>query len=122
MKFVNKQIEELSLANLTIPQFLALAIETSKLLGWVFGDINTTGFVAYTNNGFSSWNAEFRLKITKGLAIIQSESGADSVTDATENKKNLQSFISKFNYLKKALVHEDDMQVHRKFTSGFSSN
>ena len=100
MKFANKQIEELPLTNLTIPRFLALAIETSKLLGWVFGDINTTGFIAYTDNGFSSWNAEVRLKVKNGLATLQSESRGDGVKDVRENKKNLQNFTSTFNCLK----------------------
>src|SRR5450432_1037031 len=109
MKFANKQIEQLSLTNLTIPQFLALAIETSKSLGWVFGDINSTGFIAYTNNAFSSWNAEVRLKIKDGLAILQSKSRGDDVNDVKENKKNLQSFISTFNSLRKSLGLEEHM-------------
>ena len=119
---VAKQIEELPLANLTVPQFLALAIETSKLLGWVFGDINTTGFIAYTNNGFSLWNAEVRLKIKNGLAILQSESRGDDVTHVMQNKKNLQSFISTFNFLKKSLDHLDHVPEKKKFKSDFSSN
>ncbi len=66
IRFAQKQIEELPLGNLTVEQFLNLAIETSKRLGWVFGDISNTGFIAYTNNGVFSWNAELKLKIKKG--------------------------------------------------------
>ena len=61
--FSQKHIELLSLDNLTAVQFLCLAIETSKLLGWVFGNITETGFIAYTSNGLFSWNAEIKLKI-----------------------------------------------------------
>lgn len=122
MKCANKQIEEIPLTNLTIPQFLTLAIETSNLLGWVFGDINTTGFIAYTNNGFSSWNAEVRLKIKNGLAILQSESRGDDVTHVRENKKNLQNFISTFNSLKKPLTLKELVPEYEKLKSNFCSN
>jgi hypothetical protein len=122
MKFANKQIEEIPLINLTIPQFLILAMETSRLLGWVFGDINTTGFIAYTNNGFSSWNAEVKLKIKNGLAILQSQSRGDDVLDVRENKKNLQRFISTFNGLKKSLAHKEPLPKYEKLRSRFSSN
>ena len=122
MKFANKQIEQLPLTNLTIPQFLTLAIETSNSLGWVFGDINATGFIAYTNNGLFSWNAEVRLKIKNGLAILQSESRGDDVKDVRENKKNLQNFISTFNSLKKPLTLEKLVPQYEKLKSNFSSN
>jgi rhomboid protease GluP len=121
MKFANKQIEQLPLTNLTIPQFLTLAIETSKLLGWIFGDINTTGFIAYTNNSLFSWNAEVRLKIKNGVAILQSESRGDDVQDVRENRKNLQNFISTFDGLKKSLAHEFVPQ-YEKVRSNFSLN
>lgn len=121
-KFANKQIQELPLTGLTISQFLTLAIETSKLLGWVFGDVNTTGFIAYTNNGFSSWNAEVRVKVNKGMAILQSESRGDNVEDVIENKKNLQSFISTFNRLKKSAGHEVPAREYEKAKSNFNLN
>ena len=122
MKFANKQIEQLPLANLTISQFLTLAIETSHLLGWVFGDIQATGFIAYTNNGLFSWNAEVRLKVTNGVAILQSQSRGDDVKDVRENKKNLQNFISTFNGLKKSLGHKEPVPAQEKLKSKFSLN
>jgi rhomboid protease GluP len=122
MKFANKLIDELPLTNLTIQQFLTLALETSKVLGWVFGDISATGFIAYTNNGFSSWNAEVRLKIKNGVAILQSESLGDDVTHVRGNKKNLQNFISTFNSLKKSSEHQKPVPKYEKLKSNFSSN
>src|SRR6476660_5464312 len=96
MGFTQKQIEQLALDNLTVEQFLSLAIETSNLLGWVFGNITATGFIAYTNNGLFSWNAEIKLKIKNGWANLQSESRSDDLIDLRENRKNLQNFISTF--------------------------
>ena len=123
MKFANKQTEQLPLENLTVSQFLTLAIEASNLLGWIFGDINKIGFVAYTNNGIFSWNAEVRLKINDRTASIQSASRGDGVVDVRENKKNIQSFIATFNSLKKSIAVQQEQAV--KYTTlrpGFSSN
>lgn len=106
MGFSQKQVEQLPLDNLTTEQFLCVAIKTSNLLGWIFGDINKTGFIAYTNNGLFSWNAEIKLKIKNGLADLQSKSSGDDLVDLRENKKNLQRFITTFNGLKKTLTPE----------------
>jgi len=107
MRFAQKQVEQLPFNNLTGEQFLSLAIETSKLLGWVFGNINNTGFVAYTNNGLFCWNAEVKLKIENGSAKLQSRSRGDDIIDLRENKKNLERFVSTFKGLKKTLTPEE---------------
>ncbi len=122
MKFANKQVEELPIGKLTAQQFLSLAIEASTSLGWVFGDVNKTGFIAYTNNGLCCWNAEVRLKIINGSAVIQSASRADEVIDVRENKKNLQNFISTFNSLKKSTSHDEFVPKYEQLRSNFSSN
>ncbi len=122
MKFAHKQLEHLPLENLTAAQFLTLAIETSSSLGWVFGDINKSGFVAYTNNGIFSWNAEVRLKIHNDVANLQSASRGDGVVDVRENKKNIQNFIATFNTLKKTIHPEELAPKYEKIRSGFSSN
>jgi rhomboid protease GluP len=110
--FSQKHIELLSLDNLTVAQFLCLAIETSKLLGWVFGNITDTGFIAYTNNGLFSWNAEVKLKIKNGLAILQSESMGDDSIYLHENEKSIQSFIITFQSLKKTLTPEELASIY----------
>ena len=66
MNFTQKHNVELQLADLTSQQFLNIAIETSKSLGWIYGSVNDNGFVAYTNNGMFAWNAEVRVKIKGG--------------------------------------------------------
>lgn len=111
MEFAQKHIEQLPLDNLTTEQFLNLAIETSKLLGWVLGNMNKTGFVAYTNNGLFSWNAEVKLKIENGSANLQSRSRGDDIIDLRGNKKNLQSFVSTFKDLKKNVTAEQLIKI-----------
>jgi rhomboid protease GluP len=106
IEFKQKQTEQLPLDNLGTEQFLNLAIETSKQLGWIFGNINETGFIAYTNNEMFSWNAEVKIKIADGIATLQSQCEGNSLTDVKENKKNLQNFTSTFKSLKNKLFAE----------------
>src|SRR6476469_1436770 len=113
MEYSQKQIEQLPLNNLSIAQFLNLAMETSNQLGWVFGSISETGFIA--------WNAEVKLKINEGIGNLQSESRGDGVTDVRGNKKNLQNFISTFNGLKKALA-PDEPSSNYKNSNPFKRN
>lgn len=109
--FAQKHIEQIPLDNLTEEQFLSMAMETLKQLGWVVGNVNKTGFVAYTNNGLFSWNAEVKLKIERGLATLQSRSRGDDIIDLRGNKKNLQNFISTFKDVKKAAVADQLVRV-----------
>ena len=119
MRFSQKQAEILQLDNLTTEQFLSVAIETSNLLGWVFGNISETGFIAYTNNGLFSWNAEVKLKIRHGAANLQSESRGDDFIDFRENKKNIQSFITTFKDLKETLTPDELASIYETFKVRF---
>ena len=104
LEFKQKQTEQLPLYNLRTEQFINLAIDTSNQLGWVFGNKTETGFTAYTNNGLFSWNAEVKIKIINGCAILQSQSRGNDFIDVQENKKNIQNFIATFKNLQKALL------------------
>jgi rhomboid protease GluP len=119
MEFGHKHIEQLPMENLSTNQFLALAIETTNQLGWVFGNINELGFVAYTNNGLFAWNAEVKLNIINGVAKIQSESMGNGLVDVRGNKNNLQHFISIFRNLKKAVTPEELMPLYEKLKANF---
>lgn len=103
VEFKQQQTEQLSLDDLTTEDFITLAIETSNQLGWIVANTTENGFIAYTNNGLFSWNAEVKIKIINGLANLQSHSRSDDIIDVIENKKNIQKFISTFNRLKNTL-------------------
>jgi len=117
--FSQKHIELLSLDNLTAVQFLCLAIETSKLLGWVFGNITETGFIAYTSNGLFSWNAEIKLKIRNGLVTLQSESMGADIIYPYENEKSIQSFITTFQSLKETLTPDELTSIYENLKGKF---
>jgi rhomboid protease GluP len=119
MEFTHKHVEQLPLDNLTIEQFLSVASETSKLLGWDFGNINETGFIAYTKNGLFSWNAEVKLKIKNGIANLQSESRGNEIKDLEKNKKNIQNFVFAFMGLKKTLTPEELASIYEDLKVNF---
>ncbi len=104
VEFKQKQTELLRLDNLNDEQFLSLAIETSKKLGWILGYENQTGFIGYTNNGVFAWNAEIKVKISNGFATLQSHSQGNEMRDVIGNKKNLQNFITTFSNLKQVFL------------------
>jgi rhomboid protease GluP len=120
INFTQKHFEQLPLENLSTHQFLSLATETSKQLGWVFGDINETGFIAYTNNGLFSCNAEIKMKIINGLANLQSRSMGDGLKGMLENKKNIQSFISTFKRLNNTLLPKESQFIYKKAEMDFA--
>jgi hypothetical protein len=101
MNFTQKHNIELQLTNLTPTQFLNIAIETSKSLGWIYGSVNDNGFVAYTNNGMLAWNAEIRVKIKSGFVDLVSQSRGIHSIEFGRDRENLALFISTFNNLRK---------------------
>jgi len=103
VEFKQRQTELLSLGGLKPEQFLSMAIETSKQLGWVLGNVNETGFIAYTRNGFFAWNAEIKIKIINGMATLQSQSLSNEFSDVRGNKMNIEVFISTFKDIKNKL-------------------
>ena len=97
--FTPKHTEELSLNEITQPQFLALAIETASKTGWKVGYTSENGFIAYTDNGMLSWNAEIKITIDKGIATILSASTGSELMDWGKNKKNIAKFIAYYHEL-----------------------
>ena len=107
VEFKQKHTEHLLLDELNLEQFLAFAIESSKQLGWVLGNVNENGFIAYTTNGLFASNAEVKIKIINGLATLQSQSIGNEIDDIRQNKKNVQQFISTFNNLKYKFLNRE---------------
>ena len=114
-----RHTELLPLDTLTTVQFLCLAIETAKLLGWVFGNITERGFIAYTNNGLFSWNAEIKLTLKNGLATLQSQSMGVDIKYLHENEKSIQGFIIALQSLKKTLTSEEIASMYENLKASF---
>ncbi len=104
IEFKQKQCAHLPLHDLEPKQIISLAIETSKELGWVFGDVNDSGIIAYTNNGLFAWNAEVKVKIISGSAVVISQCKENNYVDIKENKKNVERFVSTLNKIRSGIL------------------
>ncbi len=120
LEFKQQQAVQLPLGNLTAEQFITLAIATSNQLRWIVANTTENGFIAYTNNGLFSWNAEVRMKIRNGFANLQSKSREDTLADVIENKKNIRKFVSTFNSLKNTLSPEEPAVMYENLEMNFA--
>lgn len=121
INFTQKHNVELQFANLTPKQFLNIAIETSKSLGWIYGSVNDHGFVAYTNNGMFAWNAEVKIKIRNGSVNLVSQSRGIQSIEFGKDRENLSRFISTFNNLRKMSTTENPaIQEHKDLQVNFA--
>lgn len=109
-----KHIQDLPLDNLTTEQFLVLAIEAAKKLGWNINYSSETGFIAFTAFSMSSWSEEVQVKIDGSKANLKSECTGNQMADWGKNKKNIEKLITKFNELKASFSPEELMQKYEE--------
>jgi len=93
--------------DISTEQFLIVAVETVKSIGWNISQITENGLIAYTKTSFSSWGEEFRITINGETAVLESISTGSQMTDWGKNKTNTDSFAQKFYELKKAIPVEE---------------
>lgn len=99
--FTQKFTKEIQITGLSSEEFLNLAVETSKSLGWVIGNVYNCGFTAYTNNGLFNWNAEIKLNLNSRTARLVSQSRNLNSIEYGRDEMNLENFIIRLNSLKK---------------------
>ncbi len=96
-----------ALNDLTPEQFLVLATNTAAKQNLNISYLSLTGFIAYTDNGVFSRNAEVKVKIENGTASIQSSSTGGEMIDWGRNKKNVNLFIEELELQKQAFTREE---------------
>ena len=105
--FTPKHVEDFPLNDLTQQQFLVLANESARKVGWQISYLSDNGLIGYTDNGMFSTDAEIKIKIEDGIATIRSASIGSELMDWGRNKKNIANFISTFEALKPTLTKEE---------------
>jgi rhomboid protease GluP len=93
--------------DITTEQFLVIAVETAKKIGWNISQIAENGFIAYSKTSFSSWGEEIRVTINGTIADLESESTGSQLADWGKNKANLKFFVHTFNELKSTFSDEE---------------
>ena len=102
-----KYSEDVYFENYTPAQFLVLGLEAVRELGWRINFASATGFLASTNKGFLSWNAEISFIMDDEKAIVLSKSAGNEMIDFGKNKKTVAQFTEAFVNQKYALTTED---------------
>lgn len=110
-----KYIQDIPLDNLTTEQFLVLAMEAAKKLGWNIGYTSETGFIAFTAFSMSSWSEEVKVKIDGNNANLKSECTGNQMVDWGKNRKNIEKLITTFNELKASYSPEELAQKYEEF-------
>jgi rhomboid protease GluP len=87
-------------------EFLTLSIESILENNWEIINFNKNKIIAFTNNGFFSWNAEIIISIANEEVEIKSSSTGTEIHDWGKNKKNIHSFIESFNKIKESISTE----------------
>jgi len=105
--FSPKYAQELAFENLTHEQFLVLAIEAAKALGWNIGYTSGTGFIAYPKFSMISWGEEVKVKIEDGYANLKSECTGNQLVDWGKNKSNIEDFVATFEELKSSISSDE---------------
>jgi rhomboid protease GluP len=94
------------LENLSKEHFLALGIEAALLLEWRVTSASEAGFIAYTNNGHFSFNAELQVRIEGDNVQLTSSSTGNEMMDWGRNKKTVKKFMDKFHELQPTFSKE----------------
>ncbi len=106
-----------SLDGLTAAQFLVVALETVKKLGWDIGIIHPEAFVAYTN---SQESEEYMVSIKPETVLLKSESMNHGLTDHGKNKENVERFWATFQEIKPTFTPDELAQKYEELQPTFS--
>jgi rhomboid protease GluP len=102
-----KYEREFTPGDLTPEQFLTVAVEAAKKLGWTIGLLSKNSFIAHTKFSFASYGEEFRIIIQDGTAGLSSKCTGGQMVDWGKNEKNIQAFINAFTDLQQELTREE---------------
>jgi membrane associated rhomboid family serine protease len=109
-----KYVENIYLDHLTAQQFLVIAVDVAKKLGWDIRFTSDTGLIALTNKGMFKWNAKITIKIEEETVNLKSESTGGELFDLGRNKKTIAQFTNAFYDLKNAFAPEELSQKYEE--------
>lgn len=105
-----KYVQQFPLEELTPEQFLVMALEAAKKIGWNIGFISEQGFTAYTSFSLSSYSEEIKVTIDNEVATIKSECTGNQLADWGKNKRNINDFDDAFIGLRYTITPEEHTQ------------
>jgi len=105
--FPPKYIEDFPLENLSEKEFLIIALESAKALGWKIIEANEAGFSAQTNYIAGARNERVEVNMINRTPRLMSKSTAGQINDNGGNARNIKSLIAKVNELQNSFSHLD---------------
>ena len=117
VSFTRKYEQEFPLDQITSKQFLVLALEAIKKLGWNIANTSENGLTAFTKFSLSSYGEEVNVNIVGSQAILKSECRSNQLLDWGKNKKNIELLITTIGEVKTTLSNEILDQKLEEFNS-----
>ena len=105
-------VQNLAIGDLTNKQFVVIAFETVKELGWRIRFLSDAGVIGYTDNGGFSWNGELTVKLEDDFAGVQCVTVGNVTEDFGRCKTAVEHFITQFEELKDNFTEDD---LHRLY-------
>lgn len=91
--------------------FLALAMETFRVLDWNIGQSTASEMKAYTKTSLASWGEEVTVRLQENSAWISSNCIGNQWMDWGKNKKNVTKFVATFESLMESKNQEEMEQI-----------
>lgn len=105
--FSPKFEKEFLLEELTQQEFLVIAVEAAKELGWNIGTTNESGFIAYSGFSMRSYGEEIKVSINGNTVNIKSECLSNQLFDYGKNKSNVEDLITACKHIKPNFTKEE---------------
>jgi rhomboid protease GluP len=112
--FIPKHTEDLPLRDLKNEEFLVLALEAAHQMGWRITYISDIGFIAFTGNEPSGWQAELRVRITHNWAELDVATTGALRFEQRKVRDLLRCFRERFLELK---PRYDELQLGLQYTA-----
>ena len=117
--FTPKHVEDFLFDDLSPNQFLALVFHTLNHMGMKIHFVSQNGVLAYSNNGNFSWNAEIKIGLETGKAVINSASAGSEMVDFGKNKKLVLAIIQNIEEQKAKLSTENLAHLYQEISVHF---
>jgi rhomboid protease GluP len=107
------------LDGLTERQFLVIAFETIKHLGWRIKFVSDAGVIAYTENSSFSWNGEITVKLEEETASVQCISISNVMLDYGHSKNAVSQYVAAFESMRSTFADEEIDQLYKEYEKDF---
>lgn len=111
--------QNLLINDLTDKQFLVVAFETVKYLGWRIRFISDAGVIAYTQNSGYSWNGEITVRLGEDMASVQCVSISGAINDFGQSERAVSQYITAFEETKSAFTDDEIRQKYKAYKKDF---